>query len=572
MMTDEKRLTGYPSIDKPWMKYYSDEVINDELPECTIYEYLYELNKDYKSSIALNYFGKKMTYGQLFDEIDKVANAFKQLGVRRGQVVTLVTLSCVNQVFCFYALNKIGAISNFVNVLANEEELKSFVKEGKSKIVISMDLFAEKVVEATKDLNVEKIIVYSLKEYMPFVSKNVYSYKTRSMDISFMKQKNVISWSSFMKCEKEDDVQIDGLSEDVCFLGHTGGTTGFPKSVLLTNRSFNSVAWQYVHTFTHERGEVFLSVMVPFVTYGSIVNIHMPLCLGLEVALVPKFEADKWASYVKKYNVVHLCAIPAYVAQMTEDENLAKMNLVNIKTVGMGGEGMNVPLENKINTFLEEHNSSARILKGYGMTEVCATASVEYDIARKVGSVGIPFIHNNFMIYDNEKQQELSYGQVGEICMQCLSMMSGYKDNKEETNILFKEHSDGSRWIHTGDLGYIDEDGFIFVEGRMKRMIMTINNGVVYKVFPSQIEEVLNEHNFVHESCVVGMKKGSNIVLKAYLVLELGCEDTRQMLYMELEQLCEKLAENQRPDTYEVLNEFPRTPAGKVDYRNLEAM
>lgn len=568
---ENKKMNGYPSIDKPWMKYYSEEAVNAMLPNCTLYEYLYENNKDYLNNYALNYFGKRMTYGRLFAEIDYIANAFLREGVMRGDVVTLVTLSCVNQVLCLYALNKIGAVSNFVNVLANVEELETFIKDSNSQIVITMDLFANKVLQAAEKSCVKKVIVYSLKEYSPLFIKLGFGFKTRDMDTSFLKHSMVVLWNEFTAGLEQKEVTIEGGARDVCFFGHTGGTTGFPKNVLLTNHSFNSVAWQYIHTFPHERKDIFLSVMVPFVTYGSIVNIHMPLCLGLEVALIPKFNANEWSAYMKKYKPTHLSAIPAYVAPMADDEQLGKMNLSGLKTVGMGGEGMNIPLENKLNDFLETHGSSAKILKGYGMTEVCATAAVEYMTARKEGSVGIPFINNNFMIYDNEAQNELSYGEVGEICMQCLSMMAGYKDNEKETKKLLKEHSDGSKWIHTGDLGYIDEDGFIFIVGRMKRMIMTINDGVVYKVFPSQTEMVLDSHDMVHESCVVSMKKENDIVLKAVLVLEGNSEVDEECLFAELKGICEKeLADNQRPFTYEVRKEFPRTAAGKIDYRKLE--
>lgn len=568
-MTEEKTMTGYPSIDKPWLKYYDADLKNKPIPDCTIYEYIYENNKDTLDNYAINYFGTRISYKILFEKIDEAAVAFKNLGVKKGDIVTLVTIACVNQVICFYALNKIGAVSNFVNVLSNEEELKFYIEDGHLNIVVALDLFAEKVITASKNTCVNKIIVYSLKDYMPLATRTVFGFKTRKVAKTFENSSKIVWWKEFCDSASSQKICAIGQSKDLCFLGHTGGTTGFPKSVLLSNNSFNSVAWQYVHTFPHERTDVFLSVMVPFVTYGSIINIHMPLCLGLEVALIPKFDANDWAKYIKKYKVTHLSAIPAYVAPMAEDNALAKMDLSGLKTVGMGGEGMNVPLEEKINTFLEEHHSSAKILKGYGMTEVCATAAVEYATARKEGSVGIPFINNSFMIFDNKTKQELKYGEIGEICMQCLSVMDKYKDNPKATEELIKQHSDGTRWIHTGDLGYIDEDGFIFVEGRMKRMIMTINDGVVYKIFPSQTETILNSHAYVHESCVVGMKKGNDIGLKAFLVLE--NESDKDSLFMELDNLCKKdLADNQVPDKYEVLKDFPRTPAGKVDYRRLE--
>jgi len=222
-----------------------------------------------------------------------------------------------------------------------------------------------------------------------------------------------------------------------------------------------------------------------------------------------------------------------------------------------------------VNAFVANHGSKAKLLKGYGMTEVCGTAAVENNHVVKEGSMGIPLIGNNFMIYDNENCQELTYFERGEICMRCDSMMAGYKDNPLEMDKLIKEHEDGIKWIHTGDIGYIDDDGFLFIEGRMKRMIMAINNGVAYKTVPAQTEEVLNSHEKVKDSCVVGYTKGNDIVLKAYIIATDNVNE--DSIEDELRDYCEKgLGEYQRPAIYEMISEFPRTAAGKVDYRKLE--
>lgn len=268
----------------------------------------------------------------------------------------------------------------------------------------------------------------------------------------------------------------------------------------------------------HERGQIFLCTMIPYVVYGTLINIHMPLCLGLETVIIPKFDPDEWPQYIKKYRPNHCCSIPAYVASMLDNPQLNRMDLSNLLTVGLGGDGMNVPLENDLNSFLKSVGSPAKIQKGYGMTETCATAIVEFKTAGKVGSVGIPLVKNIAMAYDNENQRECHYGETGEICMQCASTMIGYKDNETEMKNLFRVHPDGSVWIHTGDLGYIDEDGFVFLIGRLKRMIMTVIDGAVYKIVPSRVEEEINKHENVQDSCVVSSSDGKNKVLKAFVV------------------------------------------------------
>ncbi|MCQ2082402.1 MAG: acyl--CoA ligase [Lachnospiraceae bacterium] len=563
-------ITGYPSKDKPWLKYYDPKLISEQIPNCSLYEYMFLNNKDYLDNTAINYFGAKITYSELFSMIDVAAKSFVSQGVKPGDVVTIVTISCVNSVVCFYALNKIGAVSNFVNVLSNEEDIAKYVSEFDSKIIVSLDLFANKVLSAIQNTSFKKIIVYSLSYKMPTLTKLGFGIKTRKMDKSYKKNSVAILWDDFISNAANNELHEKKCPQDICYIGHTGGTTGFPKSVLLSNHSFNSVAWQYVMKFERDRKDVFLSVMVPFVTYGSIINIHMPLCLGMELAIIPKFEAKDWSNYIKKYKPVHLCAIPAYVAQLADDSKVDKMDLSMLKTVGMGGEGMNVPLEEKINDFLSKHGSIAKVIKGYGMTEVCATAVTEYVGAQKVGSVGIPFVKNNVMIFDTENQVELKCGEVGEICLQCESMMFGYNDNQAEMEMLIKKHSDGSEWIHTGDLGYMDEDGYIFIEGRMKRMIMTIHEGVVYKIFPAQTETVLNKNDIVHESCIVKLDKGNDIGIKAVIVKEDKAYNNEKLI-KELIDACQgELSVYQIPEKFVFLDEFPRTAAGKIDYRALE--
>ena len=471
-MENEKKVTGYPSIDKPWLKYYSDEAINAPLPECTMYEYLWKNNKDNLNSTALNYFGRKMTYGKLFESIDRTAAAFIAWGVKEGDTVTLLMLSCVPSVLCLYALNRIGAVPNYINVLSSEDEIKRYVEEAESRYMVTLDLFGEKVKRAVSD---RKILVCSLADYMPLPTKAVFKLKTRKNAVV---PNGALTWKRFLALA---DKEMQGFYEKdphtLCFLAHTGGTTGFPKSVMLSDIAFNTVTQNYVLSMPHKRGEVFLNIIIPFVVYGTLVNVHMPLCLGLETVLIPKFDPADWSKYLKKYHPDHCCGIPAYILPMYSDEKLADADLSGLKTVGLGGDGMNSEQEVKINEFLAGYGSSAEVLTGYGMTEVCATAILSFAHAHRAGSVDIPLVGNNVMIYDTDNERECKYGETGEICLDCASQMLGYKDNPQEENQLIRIHKEGSRWLHSGDLGYVDSDGFLYMKGRLKRFIMTVGEG-----------------------------------------------------------------------------------------------
>ncbi len=563
-------ITGYPSIDRPWLNRYPKELIDDKVSVQSIYDYLRECNKDNLETPALNYFGKKLTYRQFFNEIETAALAFRAVGVKEGDIVTVVSLSCVRSVVCMYALNKIGAMPSYINVLALENECVTYFTEARSRLVITLDVFADKVVRAAHKSNVETVLVYSMADDAPAAVKAAMGIKMRGMDKSFYRDSLVLTWKAFIaKAEGQPAIEYVKDGNTGAFFGHTGGTTGFPKNVILADHPFNIIASFSRKVKAGEPGDIFLSGMIPYVIYSTIVNIHMPLCYGYELVLIPKFDPAEWHKYIRKYRPNHCYLIPAYAQGMLNNKKVSSMDLSCFKTFGVGGEGMTLTLERDFNNFLKQHKSPAYLRKGYGMTELCALDVVENGFARKLGSVGVPLPQNNVMIYDNDAQQECKYNVNGEICLQCATAMLGYQDNPEEEKNLIRIHPDGSRWFHTGDLGYVDEEGFLFVVGRLKRMIMTVIDGKVYKIPPQNVENVIATDTDVREVCVIRASDGYNKVLKAIVVPKEG-RDTEAMI-KRLRDLCNKeLQDNMRPSFYEISGPLPRTPAGKVDFVTLE--
>lgn len=572
-MLEQQKITGYPSIDKPWLKYYSNEAINSELPQSSLYEYLYQCNKDNLDSYALNYFGNRITYEKLFDDIYIISKAFVRIGVKADDIVTIVSISNVVSIICLYALNRIGAVANYINVLADEEDFVQYFKEASSKIVVTLDLFGSKVINAAKKSNVDTVITFSLSEYMPLVTRIGYSMKTRNVDFSFKRDDCVLEWGDFIS--KVDSSESKDYKKDpnkICLLAHTGGTTGFPKGVLLSDVAMNAVAHQYNLTMDHKVGETFLNCIIPFVVYGILTCLHMPLCLGLEVIVVPKFEATDWKKYIEKNRPVHIAGIPSYVIPMLSDKSLNDVDLSFIKTLAVGGDGLNDKLEREINIFLKQHGANVTITKGYGMTEVCATAVTEYSFCNRVGSVGIPMVKNSIMIYDHETESELPYNAIGEVCIHSPSLLIEYQDNEEEFDQLVRIHEDGLKWVHTGDLGYMTEDGFLFISGRMKRMIFLGPEGMLYKAFPRIIEDVINSVSGVKDSCVVSKKRDGKLVALAYIVLGNTCDDIKKIEKMIIENCRGKMPEYMIPQEIVVLDELPLTSIGKVDFKILEEM
>lgn len=569
---DEHKMTGFASIDKPWLKYYTEEAINSEPPHCTVYEYLWENNKDHLSDVAIEYFGRKISYKRLFEYIDRTAAAFAALGVRKGDIVSLAVLASPETVFSFYALDRLGAVCNFMNVLSSADEFEAYLNEAESKILVCWNTFYKTATEKLSNTEVEKVVVIDPLSYLPPIKSFLVHFKSPPQNIT---DSIVISWSSFLSAGRGKMYTSSQYSANSpCVMAHTGGTTGMPKGVVLSDDAINMVAFQQKHARAHTRQEVFLDLIVPFVIYGLGVNIHTPLSLGFKLVLVPFFKPEEIPGFYLKYKPNIIISIPSYWLPLLSSDKLKNADLSCIKLAAAGGDGMTLELENKLNDFLEQHGSTAKILNGYGLTEVCSASVASAMYARKLGSVGQPYIHNQLKIVEPNTTTELKYDQQGEICINTPCMMLGYYKNEKATADMVKVHPDGLKWVHTGDLGHIDEDGFLFVTGRIRRIILTSYTEIPSKIFPDYIEEVISRHPSVKQCCVISEPHPKyEKVAGSYIVLASGQATDNMSVEEEIKQLCKnELPEYSRPFFYHFVDELPLTPVGKVDYRRLEEM
>lgn len=566
---NEKQMTGYPSIDKPWLKFYSEEAIKATIPECSIYEYLWENNKEHLKDFALNYFDKKMTYGELFEEIDKAAKAFSALGVKKGDIVTFAALSCPETVFALYALNKIGAIPNMVNVLSSADDFKRYINEVDSKVFVCWNVFYNTATEKLNETSAKVVVVIEPSNYLPSVKKALFKLK-KSPKINY--SNTILNWNAFINQGKTACLESVHVSADsTCVIAHTGGTTGEPKGVLLSNKAINAVALQFDNASEHYRQEIYMNLIVPFVIYGIGVNLHMPLCLGMTVVLIPFFKPEEVPNFFLHYKPNLVISIPSYWAPLLTSKKARRADFSFLRIAGAGGDGLTVELQNQLDDFLSSHNSKALIHNGYGMTEVCASAICAWDYAVREGSIGIPMPYNNVKIVEPETDNELGYGEIGEVCISSPSVMLGYYKNEQATNELIRKHSDNCKWVHSGDLGYIDEDGFVFLTGRIRRIILTSYTEIPSKIFPDQIEKVILKHPAVFQCCVVSDPHPKyKFVTKAHIVLRDGFT-IQEEIQTQIIKLCkENLPDYSIPFSFCFRDELPLTAVGKVDWRKLE--
>ena len=267
-MTEEKKLTGYPSIDKPWLKYYSEEAINAPLPECTIYEYLWENNKDHLTDTAIIYFGRKVTYKELFENIDKTASAFLTAGVKEKEIVTVALPSIPEALYCVYALNKIGAVANMIHPLAGREETLHYFNEVQSRIVVILDSAYTVIADDIGNSSVEKVIVASPSDSLPLALKVAYKMKVKTPDLD---GKAFQSWKQFIREGKDTPIMAARKScHEMAIISHTGGTTGEPKGVMCSDTNINALIYQIIRNFEYSRQETCLVVLPPFVNYSLV--------------------------------------------------------------------------------------------------------------------------------------------------------------------------------------------------------------------------------------------------------------------------------------------------------------
>lgn len=567
------KITGFASIDKPWLKYYDAKPEDISIPNISLYEFIYNNNKNNLDDIALNYYHNKITYRELFTNIDRLAKEFTNLGIKKGDVVPICSLTTPEMLYSFFALNRIGAICNMLDPRIGSDGIKNHINENNSKVLITLDVFSQKLNDFINDTTLEKVISFSLGDSLPKIKEFILSMKLKNQIKPLNFKGNIYTNNDFLKNKKYPKIEEYTNSNDAACIVYTGGTTGEPKAVVLSNKNFIAMAIEYSHLkLNMQRKDTFLSIIPPFFPYGICVSTYVPIALGLETIIIPKFDISIFSRLMIEYKPNHITGVPRYWEEFMKFVSDKPIDLSFIKSAGCGGDGMNAQLEKKINIFLKEHNSPSKIMKGYGMTEVSATAVVCTENCNEIGSVGMPLICNNVSIFDRETGKELSYlnNEVGEICITGPGTMLGYRNNDKATNELIKVHNDGKRWVHTGDCGRIDKEGRIFIEGRYKRIILRRGQ----TIYPNSIEDIIMQSGYVESVAVVAMNHPDLVnVPVACLTIKADYQNNFDLIKEKLQEMCKKLLpEYSLPYEYQLLDSMPYTKAGKIDFQKLENM
>ncbi len=561
-------LTGYPSIDRPWLKYYDEEAINAKLTTDSIYEYLYKSNQDNLDGVAINYMDRKITYSELFRNIELSAKAFHGYGIGKGDVVVGIAPSFPEVIYSFYAVNKLGGISDYFDPRTEPEIVAEELKKAKPKAIIIFEDFYGKFVDMIDELKIPLTIIVSARDSLPAIPKILMSLKPK-------KKCRGIAYKNFIIKHKNAPVvrTVTDISDEVALMEHTGGTTGVQKAVCLTNNNVNSVVEQYkfggLMGDSDYSKESWVGVGFPFIAYAAICSQHLPLSFGIVIVLCFSVNADEIMKLVLKKKINHMANTPLLWKEILNKDLSSGYSLDFLINPTVGADTLNIEDEEKINNYLLKKNFKKPICKGYGMTETSSGVSVTSSAINKIGSVGIPFTHTIVSIFNHDNGEELKYGEKGEICISGPSVMKGYFENQGATDEVLRLHKDGRYWMHSGDIGYMDEDGFIFISGRLKRMIINHHG---FKIFAPEIEKALSKHANIEKCCVVGAPDLTYNVGRIAVVFVIA-KDGTAIPEEELDKLClENCPEYYKPEKYIFVDKFPYTSASKVDYRKLEEM
>lgn len=566
----EEKLNKKNNIKTPWLKYYKEGVpAHLNYPKGTMVGYFLEAVARYPENIAIEYYGRTYTYRAFYEMIRDTAKSLKSQGVKERDTIAICMPNTPEAILMFYAANMVGALVSLIHPLSAEKEIQNYINGSGATFLLSLDLVYDKVHNIVDNTCIKKIVIASAGDSLKTIKKFLYKFKNRGTVPKIELTDDIMTWNEFINYGYDYQGEIACLkgANDPAVILYSGGTSGDPKGILLTNMNFNALALS-CHKMIEQsgEGESILAILPIFHGFGLGVCIHTTLGCGMRVVLVPNFNPKDFGKLLHKHKISIVCGVPSLFESLTKT-SMGKNDLSKLKSAISGGDFMSKDLKNKVDTYFREHGSNAEIRVGYGLTEasaaICVTPTGEY----RESSIGVPFPDTYIKVVRVGTHDEVPYGEDGEICISGPTVMMGYLNNLEETIQTLQIHEDGRTWLHTGDVGSMDKDGFVYFKQRVKRII--ISNG--YNLYPSYIETIINSHPDVFTSTVIGIPHPKKVqVAKAYIVLKDGVKPSKDV-EKSIRLHCEKnLARYSLPAVYEFRESLPKTLVGKVAYRELE--
>ena len=554
----------------PWKDFMGGVPMHLDYPEGSMYDALKEIEEKYPDFVAFDFMGKRTTYRQLLTGIERCAKALRTIGVRENDRVTIALPNCPQAIYLFYAVNLVGAVANMIHPLSAEKEIEFYLNESESVTAITLDQFYHKFENIRKNTKVVNMIIASVKDELSRPIRAGYMLTEGRKIRRIPQDAPVIMWKDFIRMSRHCfyNYKVERKGDDPAVILYSGGTTGTTKGILLTNRNFNALARQVIaaNPMFHP-GDKMLAAMPVFHGFGLGVCIHSMLASGGRCILLPRVTPKAYGKAITKNRCNFIAGVPTLFEALLRLPNMEGADLSCLKGVFSGGDSLSPELKKKLDRFLYDHNAVIQVREGYGTTETVTACCLTPPHMFKEGSIGVPFPDTYIKIVRPGTDEELPYGEEGEILLAGPTVMKEYIRHPEETAKTLRKHADGLTWVYTGDLGTMDPEGFIYFKGRAKRMIVTSG----YNVYPAAVENVIDALDFVQMSCVIGVPDPYKMQkVKAFVMLKEekpASEDTKEEILAH----CRKhIAKYAMPYDIEFRKELPKTLVGKVAYRMLE--
>ena len=558
------------SAEAPWLNFYGDMPRSIDYSRTTLYEQIALTARQYPNDTAYEFFGQRTSYAQLLARIERAALALRSLGIGSGDRVTICMPNTPQAVDCFYALSRLGAVSNMIHPLSAPQEITFYLDVSHSKAILTLDRFFGKVSAAASEAKEPPLLLIARIEDELSLPLRCGFALTQAKKYPKLPKGGYLLWRDVLRSAVGTLPPSDTDCESCASILYSGGTTGKTKGIRLSSYNFNALALQTIAASGVKslHGFSMLSVMPIFHGFGLGIGIHTALVGGAKCILVPNFSIKVYADLLRKKKPNFIPGVPTLFEALLRADGLDKLDMSFLVGVFSGGDSLSPELKRRVDAFLRAHRAKVQIREGYGTTE-CVTAScLTPPVYAREGSIGIPFPDTYYKIVRVGTTEEVAAEVEGEICLSGPTVMIGYLDNAEETAQTLRRHADGRLWLHTGDLGKMDADGFVYFRQRIKRMIVTSG----YNVYPAQVENILDGHEKVQLSCVIGVKDPYKMQrVKAFVVLKPKVVPS-EALKRELLAYCkERIVRYAVPSEIEFREELPKTLVGKVSYRELEA-
>ena len=551
---------------RPWLRYYGDVPANLEYPEVSMVEAVMRAVARSPDAVAFDFFGTTLTYRQFADEIRRCAAALAAMGLSPGDRLTIAMPTCPQAIICFYAVNHIGAVASMIHPLSTATEIEFYLNLSRSRFALTLDAFYDKFLQIRDNTSLDRLILARIPDYLGWLKRIGFNLTKGRKIAPVPDDTQVIWWKTMMTAEHPDAPAGNAGFEDLAVILYSGGTTGKPKGIMLSNRNFICEGMQVSAWGDLAAGDAILAILPVFHGFGLGVCINAAFMGGARSILVPQFTPETVARLIRAKRPNIIVGVPTLYEALSRNPRFGKTDLSCIKAAFSGADTLPRCVKERFETIVQRQGGQTQLREGYGLTEavtaIMAMPMGEY----REHSIGVPFPDMHAKIVGTDGTEALPPGDEGEICLSGPAVMMGYLDQPEETAKTLRAHADGRLWLHTGDIGTMDKDGFFYFRLREKRMIKS--SGM--NVYPAQVEAQLYKHPEVRDACVIGVPDARQMErVKAFVVLN-DPEKAGTDMARELIEFCRRdLIIWSCPREVEFRDQLPLTLVGKIAFAKL---